>query len=44
MKIEAQLLAMAALRGEFGKIALAIAIVILVAAVAAVIQDLRRDQ
>jgi hypothetical protein len=44
MKIEAQLLELAALRGELGKIALAIAIVILACAAAAMIQNLRRDQ
>ena len=42
MKIEVQLLELAALRGELGKIA--IVIVILLGMMAAVIQDLRRDQ
>ena len=44
MKIEAQLLELAALRGELANIALAIVIVILACVVAAVIQNLRRDQ
>jgi hypothetical protein len=44
MKIEAELLELAALHGELGKIALAIAIVILLCMVTAAIQDRRRDR
>jgi hypothetical protein len=43
MKIEAQLIEIAAWRGELANILLAIAAVILFGVVAAVIQDLRRD-
>jgi hypothetical protein len=39
MKIEAQLLELAALRGELDQIALAFAVIILICVVAAVIQD-----
>jgi hypothetical protein len=44
MKIEAELIEIAAWRGELADIALAIAVVILVGVVTAVIQDLRRDR
>ena len=44
MKIEAQLIEIAAWRGELANILLAIAIVILACVVAATIQDLRRDR
>ena len=44
MKIEAQLIEIAAWRGEFANILLAIAVVMLVGLVAGIIQDLRRDQ
>ena len=43
MKIEAQLLELAALRGGFAKIPLALAVLILVGVVAAA-KDLRNDQ
>jgi hypothetical protein len=44
MKIEAQLIEIAAWRGELANILLAIAVVILVGLVAGMIQDLRRDR
>ena len=44
MKIEAQLIEIAAWRGELANILLAIALVILFGVVAAAIQDRRRDQ
>jgi hypothetical protein len=44
MKIEAQLVEIAAWRGELADILLAIAVVIVVGVVAAAIQDLRRGR
>ena len=44
MKSEAQLIEIAAWRGELANILLAIAVVILVGVLAAVIQDLRRGR
>ena len=44
MKIEAQLIEIAAWRGELANILLAIAVVILIGIVAAMIQDLRRGR
>jgi hypothetical protein len=44
MKIEAQLIEIAAWRSELANVLLAIAVVILVCVVAAAIQDRRRDQ